>query len=74
MLNVVAAATMPPPFDCSHYYRWSTRAVLCFQNLNCYNDTLGKPEGELSAAKHEAFEKVDAMFKATFFTILGDNI
>ena len=51
-----------------------TRAVLWFQNLNYYSVTLGKPEGELSAAEQQAFERVDAMFKAALFSVLGDNI
>ncbi|KAK1608830.1 hypothetical protein QYE76_032503 [Lolium multiflorum] len=46
-----------------------------FHNLNMGdNDAAVKPEGPLSAEEHEKFEKVDAMFKAALFSILGDNI
>jgi len=70
----LAAATRPPPFDGMHYKRWRTRAVLWFQNLNCYSATLGKPEGELTGEQQEAFQKVDTMFKAALFSVLADNI
>ncbi|KAK1606274.1 hypothetical protein QYE76_029947 [Lolium multiflorum] len=46
-----------------------------FDNLNMGdNDAAMKPEGPLSAEEQEKFEKVDAMFKAALFNILGDNI
>ncbi|KAK1669079.1 hypothetical protein QYE76_057238 [Lolium multiflorum] len=38
------------------------------------NATDARPEGPLSAEEREKFEKVDAMFKAALFSILGDNI
>ncbi|KAK1685584.1 hypothetical protein QYE76_046432 [Lolium multiflorum] len=38
------------------------------------NATDARPEGPLSAEEQEKFEKVDAMFKAALFSILGDNI
>ncbi|KAM0833039.1 hypothetical protein ACQ4PT_064528 [Festuca glaucescens] len=70
----VAAATRPPPFDGMHYKRWRTKAVLWFTNLGCFSATGARPEGPLSAEEQEKFEKVDAMFKAALFSILGDNI
>ena len=70
----VAAATRPPLFDGMHYKRWRTRAILWFKNLNCYSATFDRPEGEISAAEQEKFEKVDAMFMAALFSILWDNI
>ncbi|KAK1561446.1 hypothetical protein QYE76_008287 [Lolium multiflorum] len=51
-----------------------------FDNLNmgdndaAVNATDARPEGPLSAEEQEKFEKVDAMFKAALFSILGDNI
>ncbi|KAK1627650.1 hypothetical protein QYE76_001965 [Lolium multiflorum] len=51
-----------------------------FDNLNmgdndaAVNATDARPEGPLSAEEREKFEKVDAMFKAALFSILGDNI
>ncbi|KAK1629438.1 hypothetical protein QYE76_003753 [Lolium multiflorum] len=51
-----------------------------FDNLNmgdndaAANATDARPEGPLSAEEQEKFEKVDAMFKAALFSILGDNI
>ncbi|KAK1605315.1 hypothetical protein QYE76_028988 [Lolium multiflorum] len=50
-----------------------------FDNLNmgdndsAVNATDARPEGPLSAEEQEKFEKVDAMFKAALFSILGDN-
>ncbi|KAK1667305.1 hypothetical protein QYE76_055464 [Lolium multiflorum] len=38
------------------------------------NATDARPEGPLSAEEQGKFEKVDAMFKAALFSILGDNI
>ncbi|KAK1683926.1 hypothetical protein QYE76_044774 [Lolium multiflorum] len=70
----VAAATRPPLFDGMHYKRWRTKAVLWFTNLGCFSATDARPEGPLSAEEQEKFEKVDAMFKAALFNILGDNI
>ncbi|KAK1685046.1 hypothetical protein QYE76_045894 [Lolium multiflorum] len=70
----VAAATRPPLFDGMHYKRWRTKAVLWFTNLGCFSATDARPEGPLSAEEREKFEKVDAMFKAALFSILGDNI
>ncbi|KAK1681303.1 hypothetical protein QYE76_042151 [Lolium multiflorum] len=70
----VAAATRPPLFDGMHYKRWRTKAVLWFTNLGCFSATDARPEGPLSAEEQEKFEKVDAMFKAALFSILGDNI
>ena len=70
----VAAATRPPPFDGMHYKRWRKRAVLWFENLNCYSATLGKPEGDLSAEQEANFKKADTMFMAALFSVLGDNI
>ncbi|KAK1601274.1 hypothetical protein QYE76_017228, partial [Lolium multiflorum] len=70
----VAAATRPPLFDGMHYKRWRTKAVLWFTNLGCFSATDARPEGPLSAEEQEKFEKVDAMFKAALFRILGDNI
>ncbi|KAK1693830.1 hypothetical protein QYE76_010527 [Lolium multiflorum] len=70
----VAAATRPPLFDGMHYKRWRTNAVLWFTNLCCFSATDARPEGFLSAEEQEKFEKVDAMFKAALFSILGDNI
>ncbi|KAK1685330.1 hypothetical protein QYE76_046178 [Lolium multiflorum] len=70
----VAAATRPPLFDGMHYKRWRTKAVLWFTNLGCFSATNARPEGPLSAEEQEKFEKVDAMFKAALFSILGDNI
>ncbi|KAK1644742.1 hypothetical protein QYE76_062547 [Lolium multiflorum] len=70
----VAAATRPPLFDGMHYKRWRTKAVLWFTNLDCFSATDARPEGPLSAEEQEKFEKVDAMFKAALFSILGDNI
>ena len=70
----LAAATRPPPFDGVNYKRWRTRAVLWLKNLGCYSATLGKPEGDLSPAQEEAFQKVDTMFMGALFNILGDNI
>ncbi|KAK1693450.1 hypothetical protein QYE76_010147 [Lolium multiflorum] len=69
----VAAATRPPLFDGMHYKRWRTKAVLRFTNLGCFSATDARP-GPLSAEEQEKFEKVDAMFKAALFSILGDNI
>ena len=57
-----------------HYKRWHTKAVSWFKNLGCYIATDARPEGEISAEEQEKFEKVDAMFKAALFSILGDNI
>ena len=57
-----------------HYKRWRTKAVLWFTNLGCFSATYARPEGPLSAEEQEKFEKVDAMFKAALFSILGDNI
>ncbi|KAK1648462.1 hypothetical protein QYE76_066267 [Lolium multiflorum] len=57
-----------------HYKRWRTKAVLWFTNLGCFSATDARPEGPLSAEEQEKFEKVDAMFKAALFSILGDNI
>ncbi|KAK1646123.1 hypothetical protein QYE76_063928 [Lolium multiflorum] len=51
-----------------------------FDNLNmgdndaAANATDARPEGPLSAEEQEKFAKVDAMFKAALFSILGDNI
>ncbi|KAK1664874.1 hypothetical protein QYE76_053033 [Lolium multiflorum] len=51
-----------------------------FDNLNmgdndaAANATDARPEGPLSAEEQGKFEKVDAMFKAALFSILGDNI
>ncbi|KAK1608656.1 hypothetical protein QYE76_032329 [Lolium multiflorum] len=51
-----------------------------FGNLNmgdndaATNATDVRPEGPLSAEEQEKFEKVEAMFKAAMFNILGDNI
>ena len=70
----VAAATRPPLFDGLHYKRWRTRAVLWFKNLGCSSAIDARPEGPLSAEEQERFEKVDAMFRAALFSILGDNI
>jgi hypothetical protein len=70
----LVAATRPPPFDGVHYKRWRTRAVLWLKKLGCYNAILGRPEGDLSPAQEEAFQKADTMFMATLFNILGDNI
>ncbi|KAK1650770.1 hypothetical protein QYE76_068575 [Lolium multiflorum] len=70
----VASATRPPLFDGMHYKRWRTKAVLWFTNLGCFSATDARPEGPLSAEEQEKFEKVDAMFKAALFSILGDNI
>ncbi|KAK1680917.1 hypothetical protein QYE76_041765 [Lolium multiflorum] len=70
----IAAATRPPLFDGMHYKRWRTKAVLWFTNLGCFSATDARPEGPLSAEEQEKFEKVDAMFKAALFSILGDNI
>ncbi|KAK1696986.1 hypothetical protein QYE76_013683 [Lolium multiflorum] len=70
----VAAATRPPLFDGMHYKRWRTKAVLWFTNLGYFSATDARPEGPLSAEEQEKFEKVDAMFKAALFSILGDNI
>jgi hypothetical protein len=70
----LAAATKPPPFDGVHYKRWRTRAVLWLKNLGCYSATLRRPEGDLSPAQEEAFQKVDTMFMGALFNILGDNI
>jgi hypothetical protein len=44
------------------------------KNLGCYSATLGRPEGDLSPAQEEAFQKVDTMFIGALFNILGDNI
>ncbi|KAK1650120.1 hypothetical protein QYE76_067925 [Lolium multiflorum] len=57
-----------------HYKRWRTKAVLWFTNIGCFSATDARPEGPLSAEEQEKFEKVDAMFKAALFSILGDNI
>jgi hypothetical protein len=57
-----------------HYKRWRTKAVLWFTNIGCFIATDARPEGPLSAEEQEKFEKVDAMFKAALFSILGDNI
>ncbi|KAK1631219.1 hypothetical protein QYE76_005534 [Lolium multiflorum] len=70
----IAAATRPPSFDGMHYKRWRTKAVLWFTNLGCFSATDARPEGPLSAEEQEKFAKVDAMFKAALFSILGDNI
>ncbi|KAK1693675.1 hypothetical protein QYE76_010372 [Lolium multiflorum] len=70
----VVAATRPPLFDGMHYKRWRTKAVLWFTNLGCFSATDARPEGPLSAEEQEKFEKVDTMFKAALFSILGDNI
>jgi hypothetical protein len=70
----LAAVTRPPPFDGVHYKRWRTRAVLWLKNLGCYSTTLGRPEGNLSPAQDEAFQKVNIMFMGALFNILDDNI
>src|SRR5215216_1641931 len=70
----VAAATRPSPFDGMHYKRWRKRAVLWFENLNCYSATLGKPERDLSAEQKTNFKKVDTMFMVALFSVLEDNI
>ena len=70
----VAAATRPPLFDGMHYKRWRTKAVLWFTNLGCFSATDARPKGPLSTEEQEKFEKVDAMFRAALFSILGDNI
>src|SRR3954468_18637579 len=57
-----------------HFKRWRKRAVLWFENLNCYSATLGKPEGDLSAEQEANFKKADTMFMADLFSVLGDNI
>ncbi|KAK1627273.1 hypothetical protein QYE76_001588 [Lolium multiflorum] len=53
------------PFATGHY-------VLDTSPSNNNDDA--RPEGPLSAEEQEKFEKVDAMFKAALFSILGDNI
>ncbi|KAK1696021.1 hypothetical protein QYE76_012718 [Lolium multiflorum] len=70
----IVAATRPPSFDGMHYKRWRTKAVLWFTNLGCFSATDARPEGPLSGEEQGKFEKVDAMFKAALFSILGDNI
>ena len=47
--NGFAASMRPPMFEGIHYKRWRVGAVLWFQTMNCYDATLGKPEGELNA-------------------------
>ena len=69
-----AASMKTPPFEGVNYKRWRTRAVLWFQTMSCYNAIQGKPEGELTPAQEESFEKVNAMFKAALFSVLADNI
>jgi hypothetical protein len=44
------------------------------KNLGCYSATLGRPEGNLSPAQDEAFQKVDIMFMGALFNVLGNNI
>jgi hypothetical protein len=44
------------------------------KNLGCYSANLGRPEGDLSTAQEEAFQKVHTMFMGALFNILGDNI
>jgi hypothetical protein len=44
------------------------------ENLGWYSATLGKPEGDLSPAQEEAFQKVHTMFMGPLLNILGDNI
>jgi hypothetical protein len=40
------------------------------KNLGCYSATLGRPEGDLSPAQEEAFQKVDTIFMGALFNIL----
>jgi hypothetical protein len=42
--------------------------------MGCYSATLYRPEGDLSPAQEEAFQKVNTMFKVALFSILGNNI
>jgi hypothetical protein len=67
-------ATRPPPFDGVHYKRWCTRAVLWLKNLGCYSATLGIPDGELTPAQEEVFQKAEIMFMVSLLNILGENI
>jgi hypothetical protein len=47
------ASMKPPPFEGTHFKKWLVRAVLCFQTMNCYIATKGKPEEDLSVAQEE---------------------
>src|SRR3954469_14512357 len=64
----------PPPFKGLHYKRWRTRAVYWLQYMQCYDATTGKPEGDLTPAQREAYEKIDTLFKGALLAILDDSI
>ncbi|KAK1618488.1 hypothetical protein QYE76_024005 [Lolium multiflorum] len=68
------ASVKPPLFEGTHYKRWRARAVLWFENMNCYDATLGKPEGELTPAQEQVFQKTDRLFRAARLSVLGENI
>ncbi|XP_071678591.1 uncharacterized protein [Lolium perenne] len=42
--------------------------------MNCYDATLGKPEGELTPAQEQVFQKTDRLFRAALLSVLGENI
>ena len=42
--------------------------------MSCYDATLGKPEGEQDAQQAQAFQKMDTLFKAALWSVLGENI
>ena len=60
------ASMRPPMFEGIHYKRWRVRAVLWFQTMNCYDATLGKPEGEYDAQKEQAFQKMIPCLRMLF--------
>ena len=68
------ASVKPPVLEGTHYKRWRVRAVLWFENMNCYDATLGKPEGDLTPAQEQIFQKNDRLFRAALPSVLGENI
>ena len=42
--------------------------------MQCYDATKGKPEGDLTPAQQEAYEKIDTLFKGALLSILDDSI
>ena len=68
------ASVKPNVFEGTHYKRWRVRAVLWFENMNCYDATLGKPAGDLTPAQEQVFQKTDKLFRAALLSVLGENI
>jgi hypothetical protein len=69
-----AASMKPPVFEGANYKRWCVRAVLWFQTMNCYDATLGKPEGDFDPQQEANYVKINTLFKFALISVLGDNI